>query len=338
MSFFEAKQVPELRAKVVDLLSGKSENRIEIEFRVGEDQSTTPRLGGSAKVYAYDESGCASFNAGAAGRREAEVFASIMGESVRSADLYFMTESTVDLIQQAARSLPRFSLRIEDVPSREGFAVFEDMLSSIIESGAVVGISWKVEPDDRGVTFQLYFPFHVFTGIWEMTGELPPEETSMARVQVGALVPMASGTIPFGELPWLDEEEETPEDGTTPVSPWTSGRGVASALISMFLLMAQGDVTESETVHADRAARKRLARAGVEGVQSVRCIKLRSRSARSGSTESVSREYHHQWIVRGHWRNQWYPSREGHKPKWIAPYIKGPEGAPVLGGDRVYVA
>ena len=29
------------------------------------------------------------------------------------------------------------------------------------------------------------------------------------------------------------------------------------------------------------------------------------------------------WIVRGHWRNQWYKKEDVHKPKWIDPYWKG---------------
>jgi hypothetical protein len=29
------------------------------------------------------------------------------------------------------------------------------------------------------------------------------------------------------------------------------------------------------------------------------------------------------WLVRGHWRNQWYPSIEKNKPLWVDPYWKG---------------
>jgi len=29
------------------------------------------------------------------------------------------------------------------------------------------------------------------------------------------------------------------------------------------------------------------------------------------------------WWVRGHWRNQWYPSIQDNKRKWIRPYVKG---------------
>ena len=35
-------------------------------------------------------------------------------------------------------------------------------------------------------------------------------------------------------------------------------------------------------------------------------------------------------ITDGHWRNQWYPSIREHRQIWIFPYIRGPEGAPLI--------
>lgn len=35
------------------------------------------------------------------------------------------------------------------------------------------------------------------------------------------------------------------------------------------------------------------------------------------------------WLVRGHYRAQWFPSLKAHKVIWIAPYLKGPDGAPL---------
>ena len=45
--------------------------------------------------------------------------------------------------------------------------------------------------------------------------------------------------------------------------------------------------------------------------------------------EHVKREYNWQWLVGGHWRNQWYRSEGRHKPVYIAPYYKGPEDKPL---------
>lgn len=40
-------------------------------------------------------------------------------------------------------------------------------------------------------------------------------------------------------------------------------------------------------------------------------------------------EYQCRWIVKGHTRNQWYPSEGRHRPKWIKSYDKGPEDKPL---------
>jgi hypothetical protein len=52
--------------------------------------------------------------------------------------------------------------------------------------------------------------------------------------------------------------------------------------------------------------------------------------------EEASRHLSVRFIVRGHWRNQWYPSEGRNKPIWIMPYVKGPDGAPVTGGTKLY--
>lgn len=89
-----------------------------------------------------------------------------------------------------------------------------------------------------------------------------------------------------------------------------------------------------ETVQQpDRPTRRRLAREGREAAP-VRVISIRGASASGGG--DGSREYVHRWIVRGHWRRQWYPSIGQNRPIWITPYVKGPDDAPLLGGEKVY--
>lgn len=58
---------------------------------------------------------------------------------------------------------------------------------------------------------------------------------------------------------------------------------------------------------------------------------------REDKPEGEGRDWSTRWIVRGHWRKQWYSSEQRHKPKWIEPYIKGPEGLPVKGASKLFV-
>jgi hypothetical protein len=48
------------------------------------------------------------------------------------------------------------------------------------------------------------------------------------------------------------------------------------------------------------------------------------------------REYSCRFVVHGFTRNQWYPSRKEHAPKWIDPYVKGPDDKPFREVPRVY--
>jgi hypothetical protein len=61
----------------------------------------------------------------------------------------------------------------------------------------------------------------------------------------------------------------------------------------------------------------------------VEVIHLRKAEPGGSSESGTGREYHCQWMVRGHWRNQWYPSLKRNQPIWVHSYVKGPGGAPL---------
>lgn len=111
-------------------------------------------------------------------------------------------------------------------------------------------------------------------------------------------------------------------------------------ILATWLLMGQ-TLVRSEPMTAPRAARRRIERLDPVLDPTVRYIDLRR--ARTEPTDrpdgvgTSTREYRHRWIVRGHWRNQYYPSRNDHRPIWIDPHFAGPEGKPLLGGERVNV-
>jgi hypothetical protein len=56
-----------------------------------------------------------------------------------------------------------------------------------------------------------------------------------------------------------------------------------------------------------------------------------STSATTGKTIGAGTDprWGYQWIVSGHWRRQYYPASDAHKPVYIAPYVKGPADKPL---------
>jgi len=76
-----------------------------------------------------------------------------------------------------------------------------------------------------------------------------------------------------------------------------------------------------------RSDRRRVERLAPESL--IRVVELRKREHATHPSTNEHRDYSCQWIVRGHWRQQWYPKLNRHQPKWITPYVKGPEDKPL---------
>lgn len=74
---------------------------------------------------------------------------------------------------------------------------------------------------------------------------------------------------------------------------------------------------------------KQVTASGGRGDERVNVIDLRIIPGSGAGTHTGQHGgYHHQWLVSGHARNQWFPADGVHRLKWIGPYIKGPEGTP----------
>jgi hypothetical protein len=65
-----------------------------------------------------------------------------------------------------------------------------------------------------------------------------------------------------------------------------------------------------QTEQASRSIRRHLPKAySAEPV--IKIIQLRRRSPATTSGTAEQRDYSYRWLVRGHWRNQFYPSSKG---------------------------
>jgi hypothetical protein len=99
-------------------------------------------------------------------------------------------------------------------------------------------------------------------------------------------------------------------------------------LLALHALMASPGITETETITPDRAAQRRMKRAGIPSGE-VKVVYVRG-SRRDHQPTGEHGNYSCRWAVSGHWRNQPYgPGRKLRRPIWIAPYIKGPADAPL---------
>lgn len=80
----------------------------------------------------------------------------------------------------------------------------------------------------------------------------------------------------------------------------------------------------------DRATRRRAERSGQTVPPIIRVVTLRRLQLdRVAEKAEHDVDWQWRWAVRGHWRAQYYPSENTHRPVFIEAYIKGPEDKPM---------
>lgn len=258
---------------------------------------------------------------------------------LRSADLYWVSRDMTELCVSAARSMPEWSLAPEDMPSPNGLIVFEGLPE--FREFATTAMTWGTCPrravercglKGPGIWLSHYGSASLFAELLEADGH----DLSTIPMPLPPLLYESESLAAFGRRESDDVAffSQNGEDFAAADDTQLTARASSLVVIKAAWLLMQQGIADSHEVLPDRACRKRLARAGQEP-KAVRVIELRRPKTSSGHGDG-DREYHHQWIVRGHWRQQWHPKREVHRPVWIAPHIKGPEGAPLIGGEKVY--
>lgn len=81
--------------------------------------------------------------------------------------------------------------------------------------------------------------------------------------------------------------------------------------------------------HTSKQARKRYGPRIGDPV-SLNVVRLRSEVREAVRVErGDGPRWKQRWLVRGHYRAQWYPATASHRVIWIAPYLKGPDDAPL---------
>jgi len=99
-------------------------------------------------------------------------------------------------------------------------------------------------------------------------------------------------------------------------------------VISLFAFMNQPFSTV-ESRRLPRSNRRRLQReTGIEDPK-INIISLRRAQHTNGQSKGGTREWSSRWLVKGHWRSQYYPSKQKNSPLWIMPYVKGPQDKPL---------
>lgn len=270
------------------------------------------------------------------------------------APLYHVTAEMTHLVVQASEAMPHYQVHEDKLPSPSGLVVFGDTMcdvpTAVLPPGQRVLVNaalWFPVAETGGgpgvmvVTLQ-------DTGVLLTTQPLGFSGHELRRVvddmraSMGALAYHEEYPLPYGGDPYPDVRALV--EGQSPDGPVRVRNQAVAAMICTWTLMGQR-ITRTETEQLPRALKRRYAREGrPEPV--VRTTTLRRTGAAVQDTQerapgASGRVYTKQWVVSGYgyWRNTWYPSRERHEQQFVVvpSYLKGPEGAPMVGGERVNV-
>ncbi len=103
-----------------------------------------------------------------------------------------------------------------------------------------------------------------------------------------------------------------------------------AAGIFKLLAFAQSPYLTTYRHRSDRGERRRFEKMAEEAKPDVHVVILRSARAKPGRDDGnrEAPDWSCRWMVRGHYRNQWYEGERKHRLIWVAPYVKGPEDKP----------
>lgn len=130
--------------------------------------------------------------------------------------------------------------------------------------------------------------------------------------------------VAYGKKTWTMRPEDDPH-GAAARAQWK--------LIQVLWRLGQQLVPVRE--RAARAARRDARRHNIER-EHITVVKLRRASNPRLLGEGDGRQLDHRHIVHGHWKPVWYPSLGEHRQRYIMPYVRGPEDAPLRINDRVF--
>lgn len=240
----------------------------------------------------------------------------VTARSLRGRHAYFCTDEMAAVVQSAAQTAlqPDTSFTECDLPSPDGVAYLSGPENPIILRWCSLGQTVTVTRTSLGDVVRLL--------------------EGGTKVDLKLHVPQ-----PFEHI--VLSEERCDESPTIEVHraflkdhAASGSENPAATLIAFSRLIQQERTTDvtKEPVQSrlvDRRGRKRTQ------LDQITYVSIR-RANRSETTEGgPGRSYSHRWVVRGHWRRQWYPSQDRHIPIWITDHVAGPEDKPIVRRDKI---
>jgi hypothetical protein len=262
--------------------------------------------------------------------------------SLREADAYCWSPMCVEAVASAAAGLPpEAALSVDAVAALggAGWWWFEEPvpIQTLAKPDPVCALVWRVErlPGRPATLWVSTFVSEAVT-YRGRPEEIPVPSTAFVWRDGMTLADFAAYA--------RDEYAKIPE------GEQASGREVtlgATMWFARFVLAATTWLTQRimgvEKGQGTRQVARQIQREHkLAAMPTVRVVHLRRRETvhrapvEGEAAPGVKREWTCRWVVRGFWRNQWYPSTNEHRLKYIDAFVKGPDDKPLKERERIY--
>jgi hypothetical protein len=258
------------------------------------------------------------------------------------ADTYLVTPAMTAILAAAAQALDLTGdvLTPDAAPTANGILFLPDPIYHRAQDGQLLNITavtwWTVDLDG--------------TAMWIICGWYDPRDPDVAFLDDVTLTtghgPLMLGDVrilPIGQpigsyqpSPATEPEHtwETAPDGRAVITQADTSSHVVTALAYTFWRLQEQRLTTVARPPLDRAAARRAKKAHVN--PDVRFIVLRRTSPVGDPGGQPKWHYRVRFVVRGHWRRTSTPDG-GTRRRWVHAYIKGPDGAPLIHGEKVNI-
>lgn len=238
-----------------------------------------------------------------------KAFCQRKANGLRVSDLHWISKEFTGLAAIAGNDLTTPTLDREQLPSPNGFIIWDAPIFATPQldgrDANITAASWTLIPGGIWISFYTHF------------GDmLSPAKTATAQPEYGWLTPITAG---------LGMPTNTGELFDLANAP--NGKLLRTLFATWFLLRQPGvaDVTQATI---DKHTTRSYKRAG-RPAPTVRIVNLRKRPRKPSTSDGTTRKWKAQRFVRGHWRDQPYPSRGVIEPRYISEYLAGDESLPL---------
>lgn len=236
-------------------------------------------------------------------------------------DPWHASAEMLDLVEHAAEQMPSYSLNLSDVFTATGFCVLERPFFVDHPSWGEIPIRafiWRPAPGGIFILAMLDLAHD------SSPTDIVSEDPYRSRLWPAMHWQWKEGDRADKVLSWVNAQEQ---ERTTLLE-------LSKFIAALWLLSNQrvALVTGQKPVRALRRQAERLALPSTVLVVTLRRALVRE--TEGGEPHDVN--WSHRWVVSGHWRRIWSKREDREVLIWVTPYIKGPEGKPLIVKDRFY--